>query len=294
LDCPLCQYNRTLKLFEKQGASFFRCQACDFLFARSEVNPNLANDLSDYEETYLDYLGDSPEDEANHSAFLRWVESYRLINDDEVLDVGSGSGKFVRFLRGRGIAAYGIEPAAALYSRFLAAEDCFSRQTIEELAAASPHGRFAVIVASDVIEHVERPDLFLCNAARLLKPDGLLFVSTPDVSSFGARIFGRSWHYFHRYHLSYLSRRTIGALAEAAGLQEVAFTRLPRLKSARYLLNYLVDALIGAGRIRFPARLDKLLVPINLYDTMYVAFAQARQTEISHGNGASRREGESP
>lgn len=35
--------------------------------------------------------------------------------DGSIFDVGCGSGKFVRFLRSRGIEAYGVEPAEALF-----------------------------------------------------------------------------------------------------------------------------------------------------------------------------------
>lgn len=41
-------------------------------------------------------------------------------------------------------------------------------------------GSFDFIVCSDVIEHLVRPDLFLDKLKTLLKPDGILFLSTPD------------------------------------------------------------------------------------------------------------------
>ena len=164
------------------------------------------------------------------------------------------------------------KPAEPLYRRFLKDEPYFFRQAIEDIDIDSVHGRFDVVLACDVIEHVERPDLFLEKVAEVLKPGGLLCVSTPDVGSLLARVSGRSWHYYNRYHLSYLTRSTIRAVAETKGFTELGFARLPRLKSVGYLLLYLTDFIMGRGRLRLPARLTNLMVPINLYDTMYVAF----------------------
>ena len=68
-------------------------------------------------------------------------------------------------------------------------------------------------------------------ASALLRKGGLLLISTPDVGSVFARLSGKRWHYYNEYHLSYFSRITIRRLAAEAGLREVGFTRLPRLKS---------------------------------------------------------------
>lgn len=43
-----------------------------------------------------------------------------------------------------------------------------------------PDGFFDTIIAGDVIEHVANPMFMLCEANRVLKPDGVLIVSTPN------------------------------------------------------------------------------------------------------------------
>ena len=178
----------------------------------------------------------------------------------------------MRFLRRKGVDAYGIEPAAPIFARFLADQPQFFALTIDEFADSPEAGRFSAVIACDVIEHVERPDRFLSKIASLLEPGGMLFISTPDVASVFARLCGSRWHYYNHYHLSYLSRTTIAQIAAGSRLEEVAFARLPRFRSLSYLIQYLADFVVGRGGFRAPARLDELAIPINLFDTMYVAF----------------------
>lgn len=272
MSCPLCRSESVQQLFEKQGIPFGKCLSCDFVFAKPSINANLANEFGEYEPAYLRYFAESVEDERNHAALLSWVEQFCLVEGQRVLDVGCGGGKFVRFLRRNGVDASGLEPAAPLFSHFLSDDPFFVQMTLEEFSATTAAEQFSVVFAWDVIEHIERPDLLLRDAAALLQPGGTLFVSTPDVASMAARTLGRWWHFYNKYHLSYLSRKGISALAERYGLHEVGYAHLPRLRSVRYTLQYFVDFVAGGGRIHIPSGLDGFVVPLNLFDTMSLAF----------------------
>jgi hypothetical protein len=63
------------------------------------------------------------------------------------------------------------------------------------------------------------------------------------------------------------------ARAVRHGFEKRGFARLGRRKSVGYVLQYFVDFVLG-GRLRVPRRLERLLVPINLHDSMYVAFSR--------------------
>jgi SAM-dependent methyltransferase len=275
LACALCGADPVPQLFSKDGIPYFRCERCGFVFARPEANANLANALEDYEPAYLRYLEGSREDERNLASLVAWAERFRSVAGQRVLDVGSGSGKLVRFLGERGAIARGIEPAVPIFERFLAGDENFACITLEELAATES-GRFGMVFACDVLEHVPRPDDFLETLAALLEPDGVLIVSTPDVDSLVARLAGRHWHHYNRYHLSYLSRQSLRALAEPRGLEELACVHLPRVRSARYLLEYLAGFGLGARRLRLPEGLqrvlDGVLLPIDLGDILCASF----------------------
>lgn len=269
--CTLCGAAPATPLFHKRRIPYYACAACDFVFSRPATNANFENAIEDFEPSYLDYLQGSVEDDPNHAALLRWAESFAHLSGEPVLDIGAGSGKLVRFLRGRGARASGIEPAAPVYARFLSEEPFFSAKTVEELSEDPPE-IFSVVFACDVLEHVPDPESFLAAISRLLAPGGVLLVSTPDVGSAFARLCGRQWHYYNKYHVSYFSRATLAATAARQGFRELGFTRLSRSKSIGYLLQYFIDFVTGGGRAKLPERLRRMVVPINLYDTMYVAF----------------------
>ena len=253
----------------KNGSVFFECARCGFRFYRPERNPNDQDDLDEFEDAYRQYLEDHPADRANHRQVLGWMRAHAAALGSEALDIGCGSGKFVRFLRANGADASGVEPSAPLFERYLSKEACFRRTSAEALAAEGKC--FTAVTLLDVIEHVESPRAMLRAARDLLAPGGRLFLSTPDVGSVAARAAGPRWHFYNKYHLSYLSPRTLEAVCEREGLRVVSVAHFGKRFPVGYLLRYTRDFLFG-GRpqsARKASFLDDVHVPLNLYDVMY-------------------------
>lgn len=263
--CPLCGSSHVRLRFTKQAVDYRSCADCSFRFATPDVNPNLANVLDDYEDAYLQYLQPDAADAANFDALYRWMSAFAPIEGGRVLDVGSGSGKLVRHLRGRGVDARGIEPSRALFDRFLANDAAFEMATVDAV-----RGRFAVITAFDVIEHVADPHAFLSAIVDRLADEGTLFLSTPDVESAVARAFGRRWHFYYPYHLSYFGPKTLRRLAGAHGMRVVSVTHRGRLRSMGYVIRYIAEFIAGGAAPAWARRFDRRYMPINLFDTMYV------------------------
>ena len=188
------------------------------------------------------------------------------------MDVGAGIGKFVRFLRKQGISAYGLEPAQPLYSHFLAKDSFFFCEFIENFDAASAGGVFDIVAGWDVLEHVEQPRRFIEHMCRVLKPGGMLFLSTTDADSLFAHIAGKWWQHYNKYHVSYFTRRTLKKMTERHGLREISFTHLGKLKSIGCVVQYLNDFFFRSKRVPIAARIKTWAIPINLYDVMHAVF----------------------
>src|SRR5690606_36892022 len=86
---------------------------------------------------------------------------------------------------------------------------------------------FDVIVAGEVLERIPNPGIFLDQAAKCLRPGGILVVTVPNafncISLFG--LF-RSREVVHRDHCFYFSAKTLARLGSIVGfrVQEVGYT----------------------------------------------------------------------
>lgn len=236
--CPLCKASEVRGLFLKDTASFMRCLGCGFEFAKVASNANLQNSLEDYDEVYKQYLEDNVADEKNFQFLLKWIGKYVDITKVKVLDVGCGSGKFVRYLRNRSIDACGVEPSKALFDRYLFGERFYLNCTVESLSSRI-ETPWTVIMVLDVLEHVEDPESFIKALRKILAEDGLIFIVTPDVGSIVAKTFGRYWYFYHKYHLSYFSKQTFSRLCESHGLKVKSWRPMKVYFSVGYLIRYI-------------------------------------------------------
>jgi 2-polyprenyl-3-methyl-5-hydroxy-6-metoxy-1,4-benzoquinol methylase len=66
-----------------------------------------------------------------------------------------------------------------------------ARGTLEDAPFAA--GSFDAVTLSHVLEHVHDPVAALQACRRLLRPDGVLWLATPNLDSPGHRRFGRDW-----------------------------------------------------------------------------------------------------
>jgi SAM-dependent methyltransferase len=138
---------------------------------------------------------------------------------NELLDVGCGDGSFLVAMRDLGWKVTGVEPDAEAASR--AKRD----HGIDVLPAPFersdlPEGRFDVITAGSVLEHVPDARAFLREGKRLLKPGGRIIILTPNPESLGHRLFGRNWFALDPpRHFFLYPPRALGRMAAQTGLQ---------------------------------------------------------------------------
>jgi len=134
-----------------------------------------------------------------------------------VLDVGCATGALLAFLRDRGWRVTGVEisPCAeyALKTRNLDVRNL----PLEESKFSS--GSFDAVLASHLIEHLNDPLSFLTETYRVLKNGGRVFITTPNISGFQARLYGGRWRSAIFDHLYLFSVRTLTKLLKSAGFK---------------------------------------------------------------------------
>jgi SAM-dependent methyltransferase len=130
------------------------------------------------------------------------------------LDAGCGTGGLVAYLRGQvGCDAVGQEEGWALERLRSTGIPVVDRDALPAL-----RGTFDVVTAIEVIEHVSDPVPFLRGLRDLLRPGGLLFLTTGNAAPHRDDLAG--WSYVvPEIHVSFFEPRTLERALIAAGFR---------------------------------------------------------------------------
>ena len=193
----------------------------------------------------------------------------------ELLDVGCGNGSFLAGMKKLGWNVSGVEPdanAAKIAMDRLAVSIAVG--TLEK--ANFSDNSFDAITAHHVIEHMHDPIGFLRESLRLLKPGGKLVVTSPNVASWGHRVFRMSWRELDvPRHLHIFSPQTIRICAEEVGFTVETLRTTARSTWEIWSASYLIRR-DGSIPGVFPQHLNLLLrlkgLVIQLFQHMMLHF----------------------
>jgi SAM-dependent methyltransferase len=228
--CPICGDAAPRPLFAKDGHDIVRCGACGLVFVADD--PASIDFSALYGEVYYsggsgavfaDYVGQEALRRRHARRKLAWLRHVppRIARRGRLLDVGCAAGFFLAEARAF-YEVQGVELSA--WSSAYARERLGLAVVTGPLSDAKlPPAHFHVITLWDVIEHVPEPVALLAEAARVLRPEGRVVLTTGDWGSAYAQRRGAAWHLMAPpWHLSYFDRRTLSEAARRAGLRVVA------------------------------------------------------------------------
>lgn len=147
--------------------------------------------------------------------------------DVAVLDVGCHTGRFLGGLP-EAWQRHGIESACEP-SRVAREQQNVKiiGARIEDIDAAWT-GKFDAVTLFDVIEHLPDPGAGIAQAARLVKPGGVLLISSGDLDAWTWRWLGAChWYLQTPQHLSVISRPFLRHMANRHGLEVGDVARIP-------------------------------------------------------------------
>lgn len=152
-----------------------------------------------------------------------------------LLDVGCGSGSFLRTAASCGWDVTGIDPDPKAVMNCRDQGLHVLEGGLEQFSRIE--NRFDVITLNHVIEHVHDPVSTLKTCYRLLKPHGQLWIATPNTDSLGHQQFGRWWRGLETpRHLVLFNPNSLKLAFERAGFQTMTG------KTAENPLQYMTKA----------------------------------------------------
>ncbi|HWN99000.1 MAG TPA: class I SAM-dependent methyltransferase [Blastocatellia bacterium] len=220
--CPACAVTSSAFVLRgHEGIRLMRCGSCGLVF-HNEFSDEA--EIREYYDEYYDAenLAFSPITDRRFDELLCSFETYRQSNN--ILDIGCGSGHFLKVAGGRGWSAYGTEVASSAFeqlSKLRIEAFCGNLESASYAAAF-----FDIAYCSEVIEHLPDPVTLLAEIARIVRPGGLLYLTTPNFNSLSRRLLGSKWRVIGKEHVCYFTPATLArAIREAGFLKVVCRTR---------------------------------------------------------------------
>lgn len=110
------------------------------------------------------------------------------LENKNILDIGCHDGTFLSLIKNRRNFFFGLDASDWAADQCLDKDIKFSQYFFDDKSPL-PHKNefFDLVIAGEIIEHIYDTDFFLEEIRRVLKPDGRLLLSTPNIASLGRR-----------------------------------------------------------------------------------------------------------
>ncbi|MGA7800303.1 MAG: class I SAM-dependent methyltransferase [Gammaproteobacteria bacterium] len=234
------------------------------------MNPDACGKYADWKGWKTDLAPPNPNDS---ESFRIEVARSTVAPPARVLEIGFGEGRFLDWARDAGFDVFGIEIIPALCE---AADSRGHTVYSGDVLRTPVDGKFDLIVAFDVVEHIARDRQleFFARLGELLSPEGRILLRFPN----GASPFGRIYQYGDITHETVVSPDLIGQIAHMCGLRllwggNAARTPASNLggriaKSLAYGCRNIIERILG--RLYFGGR----RIPLDLNATVVLAKAK--------------------
>jgi SAM-dependent methyltransferase len=240
VSCRVCSGSPSTPYLSARGYTLVRCDTCGLLY----VNPQPS--VKELEHIYAAFdQGDQWR--KGEEAFNRGVREVvlRFKEGGGAMDVGSGSGNFLRCLRESGFRVFGVEPSetGCAYAKTVHGIDTFNG-TVEAFLASGTTRDFDVVTILNVLEHLKDPASTLLQLRQLLRSGGIVVIVVPDARLHA--LIGRArqrlgfkdpfWMETERHplvgfdpphHLCSFEPRTLSQLVRRSGFEPIYLANAP-------------------------------------------------------------------
>ena len=248
--CLVCHQHQKFS-FIYHGFKYYRCPHCGLVTTLPLPTDSQITDH--YQQKF---------NQGNYELLRRYAPDYMKVYQDmakrlslycrqhqkslkkaKLLDIGTFTGEYMEAASQLGADVYGTELQSEAVK---IANQKFPGKIIEAniLNTAFPHQNFDIITLLGLIEHVVNPDKLMTRVAKLLKPNGLIMIQTPNAGSLLARSMGKYWPpYAPIEHIHLFSRQSLELLLHQNGFDNLTYQ--PHVK--KLPVNYIYQNLQNFG-----------------------------------------------
>jgi SAM-dependent methyltransferase len=177
------------------------------------------------------------------------------------LDIGCGSGEFLKILR-----EYGYDEVFGVDIRSYSEMDY--KTYIGDFLALDINRNFSVITMWHVLEHLKNPLEFLRKTYDLLESTGFIVIEVPIIDSWQFKLFGTKWRCIRGDHLNYFSIKSLYKIIERAGFKKYSSSWQGSLGLTYYLQRTIArdfDKVIQHHPFMLPIKKTYLTLCSNLH-----------------------------
>ncbi len=215
-NCPACQSRKAVPAGGKNNFQMFVCRKCETLF--TDRLPDFA-EAKDYDDYYTEenlQIWDITRKRVGE--ILDGFDVYRRTN--RLLDIGFGAGGILEVAREKEWEVFGVEVSKSAVEK--AEKTGFSVFHGGLGEAAYPNHYFDVVIASEIVEHLPEPQSLFNEAARILRPGGLLWATTPSGRGLSYRLMGVNWSVvLPPEHIQLFSKKGVYQMLKTAGFSDI-------------------------------------------------------------------------
>ena len=201
-----------------------RCSGCGQLLSSASA-ARYSETMAQFDDSAFNITAGRAQERRDAVARRRLVRIAALLDkspqDIRLCDVGCSRGQFVAAAIAAGFSAEGVEPAPQIAQAARDAGLPVRTGLLEDQQYAD--ASFDALTLFEVVEHLRAPLPLFAECRRVLKPGGILLISTGNAASWTAAAMGAHWDYFDMArdggHISFFNPRSMALLAAKAGFE---------------------------------------------------------------------------
>lgn len=258
VDCILCNINDTHLLVKKASFNVVKCNKCDLVFINPRLDQNELNSLYNDDGSLIEEIPGIDQRKIIHDKYKRkkFEIAIKLLrkhekNSMKIFDLGCSKGIFLDMVEKVGWIPYGSDvnhkQVTENQKRY---GDRVKLQAGKRIDC--PDQYFDAITLFDSIEHMTEPVDTLREAARVMRNDGVVVVSTPNIDGLFPKLtyflFGKTigaWeHPEPPRHVYQFSKKTLSMALKKAGLEVVDYENFEN--DIPYTVGELENSIVNA------------------------------------------------